>query len=47
MTIVYSCRRDVMVFSSKITNPPPSTVSMVRASRFGVMASKSCSTHMP
>ena len=27
--------------------PPPSTVSTVRASRFGVIVSKSCSTSVP
>ena len=27
--------------------PPPATVSTVRASRFGVSASKSCSTSIP
>mmetsp|Transcript_13210 Transcript_13210/g.33443 ORF Transcript_13210/g.33443 Transcript_13210/m.33443 type:complete len:227 (-) Transcript_13210:343-1023(-) len=43
----YSLVREVSVESSITTMPPPSTVSMVRASRLGVSASKSCSTHMP
>lgn len=47
MVMVYSCRKDVMVFNKRTTNPPPSTVSIVLASRLGVIASKSCSTHMP
>lgn len=47
MVIVYSCLRDVIVFSSNTISPPPSTVSIVRARRLGVMASKSCKTHIP
>mmetsp|Transcript_1571 Transcript_1571/g.2564 ORF Transcript_1571/g.2564 Transcript_1571/m.2564 type:complete len:212 (-) Transcript_1571:52-687(-) len=47
MDIVYSCWRDTIDLSSITTIPPPSTVSIVRASTFGVTASKSCSTSMP
>lgn len=47
MVMVYSCFREVMVLSSRMTSPPPSTVSIVRASRFGVRASKSCRIHIP
>lgn len=36
-----SCRRESMVFSKKMMSPPPSTVSIVRAIKFGVRASKS------
>jgi len=39
--------RDDIVLSKSTIRPPPSTVSMVRASRFGVKASKSWRTHMP
>jgi hypothetical protein len=42
MVSVYSCVRLLRLLSSRMTNPPPSTVSMVRASRLGVRASKSC-----
>ena len=45
--MVYSCLTDVIVFRINTTKPPPSTVSIVLASRFGVIASKSCSTHIP
>lgn len=38
----YSCVNDVRVDSSNTMMPPPSTVSIVRASKFGVSASKSC-----
>lgn len=47
MVILYNCRNDVMVFNRSTTNPPPSTVSIVRARRFGVIASKSWRTSMP
>jgi hypothetical protein len=47
MVMVYSCFKEDIVFSNNTIKPPPSTVSMVLASRFGVMASKSCSIHMP
>lgn len=43
--MVYSCFSEVIVRSSKTTTPPPSTVSIVRASKFGVSASKSCNWH--
>lgn len=38
---VYSCLSEVIVLSNKMTMPPPSTVSIVRAKIFGVIASKS------
>ena len=43
MVSVYRSRREDRLLSSRTTMPPPSTVSMVRASRLGVSASKSCS----
>ena len=43
--MVYSCFNEVIVRSNKTTTPPPSTVSIVRASKFGVSASKSCNWH--
>lgn len=39
---LYSCVSELMLLSSSTMMPPPSTVSIVRASRFGVSASKSC-----
>ena len=42
MVRLKSCVREVSVLSNRTTIPPPSTVSMVRASRLGVSASKSC-----
>lgn len=47
MVMVYNCFNEVMVFRRSTTNPPPSTVSMVLANKFGVIASKSCKTHIP
>lgn len=47
MVMVNSCFKEVIVFRRRTTSPPPSTVSMVRARRLGVIASKSCKTHMP
>lgn len=47
IVMVYSCRSELIVFNKITTKPPPSTVSIVRASKFGVIASKSCSTHIP
>ena len=47
IAIVYSCLNEDIVFKSRTTIPPPSTVSIVRAKRFGVIASKSCKTHIP
>ena len=41
MASVYSCFSDDIVLSNRTTTPPPSTVSMVRAKRLGVSASKS------
>lgn len=41
MVIVYNCLSEFMVRRRIITNPPPSTVSTVLASKFGVKASKS------
>lgn len=41
MVIVYSCFSEFMVRRRMTTNPPPSTVSTVLASKFGVKASKS------
>lgn len=41
MVIVYSCLSEVIVLSRSTTRPPPSTVSIVRARRLGVIASKS------
>lgn len=38
---VYSCLSDAILLSRNTTIPPPSTVSIVRARRFGVNASKS------
>jgi len=38
MVIVYNCFNEVIVFKWRTTNPPPSTVSMVLANRFGVIA---------
>ena len=43
----YNCFKEVIVFNNSTTSPPPSTVSMVRARRFGVTASKSCNTSIP
>ena len=43
MVMVYNCFRLVIVFSKRTTIPPPSTVSIVRASKLGVKASKSFS----
>ena len=43
----YSCRSDAIDLRRSTTSPPPSTVSIVRASTLGVTASKSCSTSMP
>ena len=45
MANVYSCCKDDIVLSRSTIKPPPSTVSTVRASRFGVKASKSCTRH--
>jgi hypothetical protein len=42
MTIVYRLVSEDSEESSRMTKPPPSTVSMVLARRFGVSASKSC-----
>ena len=42
MVSVYRSRSEDRLLSSRTTIPPPSTVSMVRASRLGVSASKSC-----
>lgn len=42
MVMLNSCVRELRLDSSSTTRPPPSTVSMERASRLGVMASKSC-----
>ena len=39
--MVTNCRREVRVRRSITTTPPPSTVSTVRANKFGVIASKS------
>ena len=47
MDRVYSCFKLVMPFSSNTTMPPPSTVSIVLASKLGVIASKSCNIHIP
>ena len=44
---VYSCFKLFMPFNRRMTSPPPSTVSIVRAKRFGVIPSKSCKIHMP
>lgn len=41
MVIVYNCLSEFMVRRRITTNPPPSTVSTVLASKFGVKASKS------
>ena len=41
IVILYNCRSDFMVLSIMTTSPPPSTVSIVRARRLGVIASKS------
>lgn len=41
MVMVYSCLREFIVFRRITISPPPSTVSMVRARRLGVKASKS------
>lgn len=41
MVIVYNCLSEFMVRKRTTTNPPPSTVSTVLASKFGVKASKS------
>jgi len=38
---VYNCFKDFIVLKSKTIIPPPSTVSIVLAKRFGVKASKS------
>ena len=45
MVRLNSWLRDVKVLSNSTTIPPPSTVSIVRASRLGVKASKSCMGH--
>ena len=42
MVRLKSCVRDCMELRSSTTMPPPSTVSIVLASRLGVNASKSC-----
>lgn len=42
MVIVYSCLREFIVLRRRTTTPSPSTVSIVRARRLGVSASKSC-----
>lgn len=47
MLSVYSCLRLATVRSKITIMPPPSTVSIVRARRLGVTASKSCKTHIP
>ena len=41
MVIVYNCLSEFMVRRRMTTSPPPSTVSTVLASKFGVKASKS------
>ena len=41
IVIVYNCLSDAIVFSNITTTPPPSTVSIVLASKLGVSASKS------
>jgi hypothetical protein len=41
IVIVYNCLSDAIVFSNITTTPPPSTVSIVLASKLGVNASKS------
>jgi len=41
MVIVYNCFSEFMVRRRMTTSPPPSTVSTVLASKFGVKASKS------
>ena len=41
IVIVYNCLSDAIVFSNITTIPPPSTVSIVLASKLGVSASKS------
>lgn len=41
MVIVYNCLSEFMVRRRITTSPPPSTVSTVLASKFGVKASKS------
>lgn len=41
MVTVYNCLSEFMVRRRITTNPPPSTVSTVLASKFGVKASKS------
>ena len=46
MVRVKSCVRELMELSSSTMTPPPSTVSIVRASRLGVSASKSCPYHV-
>lgn len=47
IVMVYNCFKEVIVFNNRTTRPPPSTVSMVLASRLGVIASKSWSIHIP
>lgn len=42
MCIVYNCFRELTFCSKKTMIPPPSTVSIVRANKSGVSASKSC-----
>ena len=46
MVIVHNCFNEVIVFKRR-TNPPPLTDSMVLANKFGMIASKSCKTHIP
>jgi hypothetical protein len=45
MVIVKSWRSEETDLSSRTIKPPPSTVSIVRANRFGVRASKSYSRY--
>ena len=45
--IVNNCFREVTDFNRRTTKPPPSTVSIVLANKFGVNASKSWSTTIP
>mmetsp|Transcript_6623 Transcript_6623/g.23852 ORF Transcript_6623/g.23852 Transcript_6623/m.23852 type:complete len:228 (+) Transcript_6623:2187-2870(+) len=47
MERLYNCVREVSVLSSSTIIPPPSTVSIVLARRLGLIASKSCRTHIP
>eukprot|EP00977_Amphora_coffeiformis_P014029 scaffold3823_cov195-Amphora_coffeaeformis.AAC.39 len=45
--MAYNCLSDLTVRNKNTTNPPPDTVSIVRAKRLGVSASKSCNTSIP